>query len=100
VTRLPLRLTPRAGQDLTGIWEHGAAQWGEARADAYLRALAHLFDLIAEFPEMSPLRTEFTPPVRLHPHGAHLVVHLEDTAGVLVLRVISNRQDLLAALDG
>ncbi|AMY67440.1 type II toxin-antitoxin system RelE/ParE family toxin [Frigidibacter mobilis] len=97
---MPIRLTPRARQDLEAIWTHGAAEWGAARADAYLIALSHLFDLIVEFPEMSPLRPEFTPPVRLHPHGAHLVVHLEDDLGVLIVRVIGNRQDLLAALDG
>ena len=93
------RLTPKAREDLVAIWTDGASRWGAARADRYISALADSFALLAELPEMAALRREFAPPLRIHPHGAHLILYVED-AGVVIARVLHGRQDLLTALDG
>ena len=92
------RLTPRARDDLTHLWQQGAERWGPERADRYLDGLIDTFALIAEFPQIARLRHEISPPVRLHPHGSHVIVYLDDPE-VVVLRILHDRQDLLAALD-
>lgn len=91
-------LTPKARQDLEAIWDTGVQRWGRAHADRHIRTLAATFALIADFPELAPLRDEFSPPIRIHPHGAHLVLYHQD-GGVVILRVLHGRQDLLAALE-
>lgn len=92
------RLTPRAREDLAAIWTDGAARWGRARADRYIIALSDIFDLLADFPAMAPLRQEFTPALRIHPHGPHLILYVEDE-GVVIARVLHGRKDLLTALE-
>ncbi len=94
------RLTPAARDDLAGIWRFTADRWSEDRADRYLDALISVFETLADFPTIARERTEFTPPIRIHPSGAHLVLYLAGKGGVVVLRVLHNRQDILSALDG
>lgn len=94
------RLTPAAEADLSDIWRFTADRWSEDQADRYLDALVSVFETIADFPTIARERTEFTPPIHIHPSGAHLVLYLEGQGGVTVLRVLHNRQDILAALDG
>jgi toxin ParE1/3/4 len=38
-------------------------------------------------------RPEFTPPVRIHPYGAHFVVYTLDDAGILIARVLPGRAE-------
>lgn len=92
------RLTPRAREDLAGIWRYSADTWGRARAERQLESLAATFALLAEFPAMAPLRTELSPPARIHPHGRHLILYIEDE-GVIIVRILHGRQDLLTALS-
>ena len=94
------RLTPAAEGDLAEIWRFTAERWSDDQADRYLDALVTTLETIAAFPNIARERTEFTPPVRIHPSGAHLVIYLEGQGCVTVLRVLHNRQDLLHALDG
>lgn len=69
------RTTRRADQDTIDIYARGAADFGADRAERYHQGLLAAFDLLAENPHMARERTEFSPPVRLHPHEAHLIVY-------------------------
>lgn len=93
------RLTPAAISDLEEIWTFGAERWSMDQAERYVDGLVSTFELIADFPEIARERSEFAPPVRIHPTGAHLVIYLADQGRVTVLRILHGRQDLLAALD-
>ena len=93
------RLTPAAREDLAEIWRFTAERWSEDQADSYIDGLVSAFETIAGFPDIARERTEFTPPVRIHPSGAHLVVYLKGRGQVTILRVLHGRQDILAALD-
>ena len=64
-----------AETDMSDIWHYGAAYWGVAQADRYADGLFALFDLLADFPEMARERSEFTPALRIHSSGAHLVIY-------------------------
>lgn len=92
------RVRPAAQADLAAIWRHGARTWGAAQADRYADGLFALFDLLAQFPEMARERAEFTPPVRIHPSGAHLVIYLDGGQGIEIVRILHAHQDLTAFL--
>lgn len=88
------RLTRKAEDDLIEIYVDGAAQFGRAQAEAYLAALESVFEIIAANPLLAAEREEISPPVRVHPHGSHIVIYLVDDAGdILIVRVRHARED-------
>lgn len=90
---------PAAPADLADVWRHSAVHWGAEQADHYSDGLFALFDLLAEFPELGRERTEFAPPVRIHPSGAHLVIYRLTGRGVEIVRVLHAHQNLTAYLS-
>ena len=44
-------------------------------------------------------RTEFDPPVRLHPHKAHLIVYRLEADHLLVIRVLHRRSDWTTLIE-
>lgn len=100
---LALRLTPKAEEELEDIRRHGAQTWSPAQADRPLGQLVATLDLLAAMSGMARERAGFTPPVRIHPLGAHLVVYRVEADHLLVIRVLGARQDwrgILERLDG
>ncbi len=88
------RLSDAAAADLVSIYLDGIDRFGARQADAYHDQLSVVFELIATQPHMARERAEITPPVRIHPHGAHLIVYLiEGGGGILVLRVRHAREN-------
>jgi toxin ParE1/3/4 len=87
-----------AEADLSDIWHYGAANWGIGQADRYADGLFALFDLLADFPEMARERGEFTPPVRIHPGGVHLVIYRTEGQGVEIIRIVHAHQNLTTYL--
>lgn len=92
-------LRPAAEDDLSNIWLEGAASWGVEQAERYADGLFALFDLLVEFPEIARERTEFSPPVRIHPSGAHLVVYRQVGQGIEIIRILHGHQNLTAYLS-
>ena len=92
-------IRPAAETDLADIWTHGAANWGIGQAERYTDSLFALFDLLAEFPEMAREREEFTPAVRIHPSGAHLVIYRWEGQGIEIIRILHAHQNLMAYLN-
>ena len=84
--------------DLSDIWQFGADNWGIEQADRYADGLFSLFDLLSDFPEMARERSEFTPAVRIHPSGAHLVIYRVEGQGVEIIRILHAHQNLSAYL--
>ena len=91
-------LTPAAQADLEEIWLHTAHRWSPAQAERYIDALEQTFARLLAMPEMARERDEFTPPVRIHPGGAHLVIYRVETDHLDILRILGGRQDWLAIL--
>lgn len=92
-------IRPAAEADLLDIWTHGAAIWGIEQAERYADGLFALFDLLAEFPELARERAEFTPQVRIHPSGSHLVIYRPEGQGVEIIRILHAHQNLMAYLN-
>ena len=92
------RLTPRALDDLDEIWRFSAETWSAIQADRYVDALAQLFETIAAMPTLARERAEFTPPVRIHTHEAHVIVYTIAVDYVVILRLLGGRQDWASIL--
>jgi toxin ParE1/3/4 len=92
-------LRPAAEVDLSEIWLHGADRWGVEQAERYSDSLFAVFDLLADFPELARERGEFTPPVRIHPSGSHLVIYRSERQGIEIIRVLHAHQNLMAFLQ-
>ena len=93
-------IRPAAEADLADIWLQGAATWGPKQAERYADGLFAVFDLLAEFPEMARERIEFTPFVRIHPSGSHLVIYRLEEQGIEIIRILHAHQNLMAYLSG
>ncbi|WP_435988305.1 type II toxin-antitoxin system RelE/ParE family toxin [Sulfitobacter sp. SH24] len=91
-------LRPPAQVDLAEIWRHGASSWGLDQADRYADELFAVFDLLSDFSEIARARAEFTPSVRIHLTGAHLVVYRLDGHTVEIIRLLHCAQNLTAFL--
>jgi toxin ParE1/3/4 len=90
---MPYRTTRRADQDIIDIYLWGCREFGQTQAERYHAGLAASLDLIADNSRMARERSEFCPPVRLHPYESHMIVYLLDDRGVLIVRVLHGRQD-------
>lgn len=91
-------IRPAAETDMSNIWHYGAENWGIEQADRYTDGLFALFDLLTDFPEMARERSEFTPAVRIHPSGVHLVIYRTDGQGIEIIRILHAHQNLTAFL--
>jgi toxin ParE1/3/4 len=72
--------------------------WVEDQADHHVDGFFALFDLLAAFPEMARERAAFTPPVRIHPSGAHLVIYRLEGQGAEMIRHLHVQQTVMAYL--
>ncbi|UMY16548.1 type II toxin-antitoxin system RelE/ParE family toxin [Methylobacterium organophilum] len=90
---MTIRLSRRAVGDIIEIYTRGAQEYGTQHAERYGAGLRALFRLLAANPGIARRRTEFSRPVRLHPYRAHLVAYTEQEDGILIVRVLHNRQD-------
>lgn len=82
------KLTCEAEDDIIHTFLEGVRLFGSDQAESYHRELEQIFELLAKNPAMARERMEINPPVRVHPHKAHLIVYLSDDAGdILIVRI-------------
>lgn len=91
---MPYKLTPEAENDLIEIYVYGFQKFGEMQAEKYFSELEGCFQILSEKPLISRERTEFTPSVRIHHHGRHLVIYIIQNNQVLIVRVLHDSMDL------
>ncbi|MGV1761358.1 type II toxin-antitoxin system RelE/ParE family toxin [Rhizobium sp. A22-96] len=87
-------LSAAAEEDIIAIAEQGVRMFGLAQARRYHDELFAVLDLIAASPRMAREREEISPPVRIHPFKAHLVVYrIEESGAILVIRIRHGHED-------
>lgn len=92
------RLTRAAADDLTAIFLQGIEQFGLPQADTYHEGLSAIFAFLADYPQAARLREEISPPARVHPYKAHLVIYdVGDEDEVIILRVRHGREDWISS---
>ena len=93
------RLAPKAEDDLEAIWRYSAETWSAAQADTYLDTLIATLETLVAMPTLARERTEFDPPVRIHPTAEHLIIYRVDGDLILVIRILGGRQNWRAMLE-
>ena len=87
-------LSRAAEQDIIALYVDGVKKFGNAQAEKYFAKLEDAFALLAEFPGLAYEREEFTPPVRIHPCGEHVIIYRVDEAeNIFIIRVRHGRED-------
>lgn len=82
------RLSLATEEDIIAIAEEGVRLFGAAQASRYHDELFSIFVLVAASPRMARERSELSPPMRIHPFEAHLVVYRVEADGdILIVRV-------------
>lgn len=84
---------PQAEADIVDIWAYTEQAWGQQLAADYLTALEKMLQSVAEFPEMARLRSEFDPPVRIHPFRKHLIIYQTDGTMLDVIRILHSKSN-------
>lgn len=88
------RLSLAAEEDIIGIAEQGIRLFGPTQARRYHDELFAIFDMIASYPRIARKRFELSPPLRIYPFKAHLVVYrVEDGENILIARVRHAHED-------
>jgi toxin ParE1/3/4 len=87
-------LSQAAEEDIIGIAEQGIRLFGPIQARRYHDELFAIFDMIAAYPRIARERMELSPPMRIYPFKAHLVIYrVEDGGNVLIARVRHAHED-------
>ncbi len=92
-SNLATYLTPAARNDLEEIWLYSVAQWSVDQANRYMDTLEETFELLRMMPEIARERSEFTPPVRIHPSGRHIIVYQTDESRLTIFRILGQAQN-------
>ena len=88
------RLSRSAEDDIIGIAEAGVRLFGSVQTRRYHDELFAIFDLIAANSQMARERYELSPPMRIHPFKAHLIVYrIEEDGEILIVRVRHGHED-------
>jgi toxin ParE1/3/4 len=91
---MPFSLSVEAEEDIIAIAEQGVHMFGPVQARRYHDELFAVLDLIAANPRMAREREEISPPVRIHPFKAHLIVYmLKENGAVFVIRIRHGHED-------
>lgn len=93
-------LTPRAKEDLRGIWHYTRKVWSEAQADKYVAAIYSRIQWLAQQPQMGKHRPDIESGFYCFPQGSHLVFYLINDHSIDIIGVPHKEMDILNYFDG
>lgn len=88
-------LTPRAKQDLHGIWDYTYDTWGEAQADKYITALYKRFDRLAKQSLIGRHRTDIQEGYYCFPQESHLVFYVIFENSIDIIGIPHKEMDII-----
>jgi toxin ParE1/3/4 len=83
-----------AEADLLAIWRYGADEWSPTVADDHLADIDRTCQLLIEAPDLGRARDELMVGVRSIPLDPHVVFYRISVAGIEILRVLNQREDI------
>lgn len=86
-------LSPRAAEDIDGIYEYTILNFGLEQAREYLFGLLELFVDLADRPLLGRSADTLAPELRRFEYRSHVVFYVPTAAGVLVARVLHAGMD-------
>lgn len=91
---LAVNQTPRARQDLLGIWDYIAAD-NEAAADRLIHRIGRAFDMLADQPHAGRARPELgMADIRSVAVGNYIVLYVPSADAIDVIRVLEGHRDI------
>jgi toxin ParE1/3/4 len=93
------RVSNAAQNDIREIGLYTQKHWGKEQRHFYLNGLNERFNQLADNPEISPERADFTPPVRINHYQKHLIVYALEDKGLLILRILHENMDVSTHLS-
>lgn len=88
-------ITPRAKEDLRGIWCYTFEVWGEAQADQYVSALYDRFGWLAQQPQIGKHRPDICEGYYCFLHQKHLVFYLRYERHIDIIGVLHQSMDII-----
>jgi toxin ParE1/3/4 len=89
-----LELSRRAQADLDDIRDYSLAEFGVARAFAYLDAVEAAFRRIVEFPDVGAVHPLVHPPIRSLSCQQHRIFYEIEGNAILILRILHKAMDV------
>ncbi len=87
-------LSPRAEEDLGGIWDYTVETWGLHQARGYTEEIRRSLELLAAHPERGKTIDYVRAGYRRYPTGAHIVFYKVIEGGIDVVRVLHRSMDI------
>ncbi|MGS3490023.1 type II toxin-antitoxin system RelE/ParE family toxin [Enterobacter hormaechei subsp. xiangfangensis] len=87
-----IELTPKAEEDLEGIWDYSFRQFGVVQADAYIDRIAAVFDVLARH-DIGTHRAELGEAICSLPVEQHIIYFVTSHSVVTIIRILSQSQD-------
>ena len=87
------QLTNKAEADVGSIYEYSIVNFGLRTARDYLSGMHDCFDILAENPSWGNVYGFIEPGLCRYEYRSHSVYYQETKTGILVARVLGNRQD-------
>lgn len=95
-----LILRPAAESDLSDIWDYTTERWSLTQARTYAAGMTDVLLLLCDQPEIAPLFSKLTLPVRVYRYRSHLVIFTADDALLEVIRVVHGRSNWVELFSG
>jgi toxin ParE1/3/4 len=86
------RLSNRADEDLSRLYEYGILYYGQERADRYYNGLIARFEELAENPRFGQAVDHIRPGYRRSVYGRHSIYYRIDPDEIVIVRILG-RQD-------
>ena len=93
-------LTPRAKEDLRGIWRYTAASWNVAQADKYITMLYERFGWLAQRPQVGKHRPDIATGYYCFPQGSHVVFYLINESMIDIIGIPHKEMDIVQYFSG
>ena len=88
-------LTPKAIDDLNGIWLYTVEKWSEGQADRYYDMLMDLFDKLAVEPKLGRCYAIVQPGLLGMKAGRHVIFYQQVRPGSIeIIRILHEEMDL------
>lgn len=89
-----LKFRPAACNDLDGIWEYSAGQWGTDQAETYLRRVQAVCLNLCDETALSQSAHQVLVDCRKAIAGSHVIYFRESADEIIVIRILHQRMDV------
>jgi toxin ParE1/3/4 len=89
------KLTHKAVEDLTGIWNYTVEKWSEKQADKYYRLLIDNFDELSRNPGLGKSYSDIIENILGFRVGRHIIFYrIIQSNKIEILRILHEKMDL------